>query len=301
MDFEDSIAELTAKEAMKIEIALKDLEDKLFVPVEIEQPPDAAEEVMTEHDVYRDYVQSSMAGYSAHTEEVTEEEILLWQRNFSYLHVRGEAMLELDPDYIEDEEDHEYFHPMPHEQPGVAQITYPTGQDDDSFGLRVSGRAIVIREPPHNPMQEEQGDAENEELLCCDGVWEETLHIDTRPAGSCSDHSDCDIFASVEPLHSQQAEVVHSLVDVIFPDIAVTSLRPLVEMVVRAGREHGVQYRHGAEEGADLQHCGVDRDCSRDECLFYSGAGDLGDKGGVDSAQGASLLVVPGGWDSDSS
>jgi hypothetical protein len=345
MDFEDSVAALTAKEAMKIELALQCLEEKMYVPVEAKQPEEDV--IETEHDVYRDYMQSTMVGYSAHTEEVTEEEILLWQRNFFYLQVRGEAMLELDPDFEENTSNAEddlpdgvYFHSMPDSQPregreesGTSSTTSGGGKDKDFLDLRVGGVAARLTAPPlgsrdripsedNAALKQDDHEEEEEEVLVIDGQLEETLCIDRRPAAAALSSSSSsnsrveeeDIHTSIEPVSCQQAEVVNSLVDVIFPDIVAFALRPLVASVVRAGREHGVRYQEAGEE-APLGHPAQESwqqeeqgEEQQEECMFFSGEGgaeEYGDNdrrcsedgGGGGGGGGGGFLVIPDGWD----
>ena len=323
MDFEDSVAALTAKEASKIELALKDLEDLLFIPVPAQEPSVIVE--TEERDVYRDYMLSAAVGYSAHTEEVAKEEVALWQSQFSYLHVQGEAMLELNPDYEEDninqrEEDlslpdGSFFHPMT-----PANLTHDDNEvkntaekGSDPLDLRVSGISIA----PLSRCRREDGsvspqkqrlleeDEEEGEILFAEGQFEETLHVDKGMPSMCpsSDNRNGDeIYTSIEPIHCQQAEVINSLVDVIFPDIVKFALRPFVASVVRAGREHNARFVAEEELPHDSVH-GQEEGC--EDGMFFSGDdgtnqypyGDNQDESSGGNNRGGQFLVVPDGWD----
>lgn len=316
MYFEDSVAALTAKEAVKIELALKALEQQLFEPVEdVKLQPeevDVSERVsegVGERDVYKDYVHSAMAGYSAHTEEVTDDEARLWQKQFPYIMVRGEAMLELDPDYEERGSDNEddmegtSFHSIPNNQGIATSEVKDSGGDmmaigggDDAPELRVCGVALSVGIATDENSGENNNDEgeDNEEVLYSDGQLEETLFVDVRPPDAKCEKSVDDIFTSIEPIQCQQAEVINSLVDVIFPDIVNIALKPLIEKVVQAGRDHNIQYC--AEEDQELEH--EQEMDTGDDCVFFSDdrfASDCNNDG-IPQA-GTGNLVIPDGWD----
>ena len=66
-------------------VALLDLEDRFYA--EFKDPPSEIQQVnvQNEYDNFRRYDY----GYSAHVDEISNEEILLWKRNFPYLRVEG--------------------------------------------------------------------------------------------------------------------------------------------------------------------------------------------------------------------
>jgi len=301
MDFEDSIAALTAKEAAKIELALKDLEDLLFVPAEVNKPEEVTSNI--EPDIYRDYVQSAMAGYSAHTEEVTQDEVRLWQKDFSYLQIKGEGMLELDPDYeVSGEEtcipEGVSIHVMPHNQEGVVKREVRGGvdgvrHDGDIPDLRVSGSFIEINPRIRPSIPERENEDDEGEVLYSDGALEETLHLDMRSIQVTTGLSEGGEYLSIEPEQCQQAEVVNSLVDIIFPDIVNLSLKPLISKVVQAGREHNVEY------STEMSHGGCEHEMENEDGLFFSASDhyDNDFQRNEDHQSRGGCLVIPDGWD----
>lgn len=304
MDFEDSIAALTAKEAANIELALNDLEDLLFVPLKVDEPEQVTSNI--EPDVYKDYMQHAMAGYSAHTEEVTQDEVRLWQMSFSYLQVKGEGMLELDPNY-EDPDDEEAnilegvsVHAMPRNQDGptLGEVRGGAviGHEDDMPSLRVCGSAIKLSPLIRSSLPDRDDDEEDEgEILYSDGVLEETLHINKRPYQVAADRCEEGEYSSFEPGQCQQDEVVNSLVDIIFPDIVNFALKPLISRVVQAGAEHNVEYSSKIRE----DECKQEMENEDGDGILFSVSGHYDNEfqRNEDHQSGGRGLVIPDGWD----
>ena len=296
MDFEDSLAALTQKEAAKIELALNEVEEKLYNPLP-EKP--IKEVVSTESDVYKEYMQSALAGYSAHNEDVCDEEVAMWQQNFMYLQVKGNAMLELDSEYEEsvNEENDEgvSFVPMPFIQSEVYEgSTLADTSNSDNGNLRISGFAISLDQncsSNQNITNDVGNVADKEEILYVDGILEECLLINHEPNESTF-MDEADIYTSIEPSQCQQAEVINSLVDVIFPDIANLALRPLVTKVIRAGRKHNVQFVLDDDSQNNSDECKIySHECEHDECMDYD------NKDNSCNVVEYTKLVIPEGWD----
>lgn len=241
MDFEESFAAIAVQQAIKTKQSLLDLENELCTELRPIEDPEVVDS--SEADVYKDYMVGSMGGYSAHTEEVDEKEITLWKNKFQYLRLTGQGF---DLSGMHLAENSSGIHAVSLKQDNEVTSAVSSSCDDDlgSDSLRVYGKRIcpMLTDPFHSIPNEE-------EIIKQHGILEESICIDRRRLESdASSNCDDDVFSSIDPDKSQQAEVINSLVDIIFPETVALSLRPLIERVVRASRQNNIRFESSTDD-----------------------------------------------------
>lgn len=214
-DFETSLAEINRKEELGTVAALNDIDSALYfshlTPIEPFESPEVEMPSSDPYEVYR----CMGDGYEAHEVGVDEKELSLWRSTFPYLAVRGIGYFEDDGnDGIEE------FETLP-------AGPLPETKVEDVC-LSIIGHRCSIH-PPHSQ--------HSEEIFACDGVVDEVIAIDSSVDHDIASADDI-ALTFMNPKTCFQDEVTDILFDALLPHIA-ESCRPLIEKVVRIGREKG--------------------------------------------------------------
>ena len=233
MDFDESLAALASEEALKTEKLLLNLALSLYTPVDTNKVLEPSGDFPL-----REYSR----GYDAHVESVDSKELLIWQKNFTYLHVTGSAIS------------------SPHLITGsnCAQVLCIDSNNDDpeTLGDYVSTQDVVNMKVVGKQMTIYSRNAhdDDEEILAQDGVLEEYCAFDMSGSSLPEDlEEEVGEDVCVEPSMSLHKEVVDGLLDAVLPDLCA-ALEPLVRRTVHAGRESGVEY--SAETGREEEFGG---------------------------------------------
>lgn len=225
MDFDESLARLGADEASKTKHLLRDLELNLYTPA---NPTPLSEEYRSEPAC------EYSRGYDAHVESVNSKEICLWQHQFHYLGITGVSSTQTT--YPAPENFDEISNIGEEESNSTKDRPCPN-VDDDFTRMKIIGKKLDIQSLPL-PEDGDEG-----ETFASDGVLEEYFAYDNsgNMIPVSTDNGSSDMFSSIDPSESGQAEVINGLLDAIFPDLCA-ALEPLVHRVVSVGRKHGVSY-----------------------------------------------------------
>ena len=221
--------------------------------------------------------------YEAHTDTVKPGELRDWQDSFAYLRINGTRASENNenneaeeiteqhlqdffstPSTLKEDKNSNQNEPLPMrdstaEPPSLASEGLPAG-DILIKGCKVALATRLPEEDRDFSTTSNGGDA-CEEIIASHGVLEEIL--DQRypdKYGDLSEKGDSSVDqgntnTALEPIASQQQEVLDILVDAVWPDIVHKQLEPLIRQLVLESRQYGPElYSESVESPTEKQN-----------------------------------------------
>jgi hypothetical protein len=272
------------QESLKTLKCLHKMDDKLF-----SAPPSQIDVVDTmkdsdtsannaesvEENAFYSMRRYASGGYDAHSEAVSDQELLDWQRQFVYLRVVGTAIA--IPEYAQTRNNNQHgeghqpiseFIPSADNSSGssIRMEVDPSSTSSEALGeLAIVGKSVQTQPTVQlhnthsnsNNAGEGGGDGEEEEeieeeIICSHGELSEILVINHTPTSICPQPQVQDDLdnAFIDPKHVRCNDIAQAVLDRedCWPTFVNTALKPLIAAVVRAARVNNLQYNDDSQQ-----------------------------------------------------